>query len=299
MTKFEKPSFRSKEREQTHIELFAGMLHLFSVYCYYFIVSLLFAASTVSAIDARTASLGDHYIVLETLPHDEDAFTQGLTFDGEILYESTGLYGHSEVRHLNSTTGQVLKTKKLQNHYFGEGLTYYETMHRQGRLIQIVWRKKIGFIYEADTLKKIKTFQFKTKTTEGWGITYDPVHQEFIVSDGSSYLHYWDRNTLKEKRRVDVAEVNVRNDNSIRMVEYDRLNELEYTNGTILANVWQTDKILKIDQKTGIVLRIYDFSDLRRPEGADVFNGISVTGKDGEFWVTGKHWPNMYRVKLL
>ena len=251
-----------------------------------------------------------HFEVLQIVPHDPGAFTQGLTCDrtGTVLWEGTGMYGQSELRRVDPQTGRVLASVALQGNVFGEGISFYETeSHQQdddsvpsrhGRLIQFTWKEKKGWIYDADTFQVIREFTYETTTGDGWGITYNPNQHEFIVTDGSSYLHFWDAETLHEVRKLEVKFQ--KNDGTLASVR--KLNEVEYLqDGTILSNVWYEDVIIKINLETGLVTQVYDFSPLYadRAEGVDCLNGIATTDKADEFWVTGKYWPHMYRVKLL
>lgn len=240
-----------------------------------------------------------HFALLEILPHDPKAFTQGLTYGNNKLWEGTGLYGKSEIRHINPATGDSYSSTSLDAKYFGEGITYYEHP-KEKRLIQLSWREKTGWIYNCDTFELDSEFTYETSTGEGWGITFVPERNEFIVTDGSQYLHFWDAETLKEKKEKRMA-VKYDNPDGSESREISRLNEVEYVDGYLLSNVWYQDVLLKINIDTGFVEQVYNFQELYvdRAQGADCFNGISVTDKPGELWVTGKQWPHMYRVKLL
>ena len=163
----------------------------------------------------------------------------------------------------------------------------------QEKLIQITWKEHKGFIYDANTLEQLKEFNFKTTRQEGWGICLDEHSNEFIVSDGSEYLHFWDVDDLSEKRRVKVT----RQEGEPAI----NLNELEFVNGKVLANVWYQDIILVIDPESGECTHEYDFSTLwpkHERKHADVLNGISISGEDGVLFVTGKFWDRMFRVRL-
>eukprot|EP00814_Leptocylindrus_danicus_P002294 CAMPEP_0116032200 /NCGR_PEP_ID=MMETSP0321-20121206/18018_1 /TAXON_ID=163516 /ORGANISM="Leptocylindrus danicus var. danicus, Strain B650" /LENGTH=296 /DNA_ID=CAMNT_0003507571 /DNA_START=91 /DNA_END=982 /DNA_ORIENTATION=- len=207
------------------------------------------------------------YKVISEIPHDPKAFTQGLTYAGGYLYESTGMEGQSQVRRLDPKTGEVL-----------------------------AWKHQVGFIYNITTLEVIKQFKFDTATKQGWGITYNPDQRELIVSDGSDWLHFWDEDTLKETRRVRVW--NPR-EKSQRLA---LVNELEYIDGKVFANLWYRDYIVSFDPSNGALLNMYGFEALwpkdERPEDADCFNGISLSDVPGEYFMTGKLWPTIYRLKL-
>ena len=172
------------------------------------------------------------YKVVNTYPHDVTAFTEGLLWDGDALYESTGLNGQSTLRRVDLTNGKVLQNQALDPKYFGEGLTLWGD-----QLIQLTWKSHTGFVYDKTTFKQLKTFSYPT---EGWGITHDD--QRLIMSDGTSTLYFLDPVTLTEIGHLDVTAQGqpVRN-----------LNELEYVRGEIWANVWQTDRIARIDPALG------------------------------------------------
>lgn len=238
---------------------------------------------------------GKKYDVIEQLKHDRTSFTQGLTFANGKLFESTGLYGQSKVRQLDANTGDVIKSVNMQSKYFGEGMAFFD----ENKLIQITWKRQKGFIYDSETLDVIDEFKFSTTKNEGWGITFDPSDRTFIVSDGSSYLHFWDADKpgipKKDRPKVEVLRHNGK--------PAVNMNELELVNGKVIANVWYQDVLLVIDPRTGVCEKEYNFSDLwpkreRRGELADVLNGVSVSGEEGVLFVTGKKWNRMYKIKL-
>lgn len=256
-------------------------------------------ATCSSNAENTPIAVHEHYEILEILPHDVDAFTQGLTYDPvhNILWEGTGLEGSSQLRQVDPKTGDVIKKVSLESKYFGEGISFYKDKDGHRRfIIQISWKDKTGWIYDAETMELSKTFNYETSTGEGWGITYNPNRHEFYVSDGSQYIMVWDATTLQEIRRFTVVHPQT-------STQIPHLNELEFSpsDNTLLANVWYKDAILKIDVDTGRITQIYDFTKLypHRKKGEDCFNGISITEKPNEFWVTGKLWPSMYRVKVL
>ena len=251
-----------------------------------------------------TSMDGDDYQVLQVLPHDTTAFTQGLTYSNGYLYESTGYHGQSQLRRIDPRTGQVLQYVQVDSQYFGEGLTHFTNKDGQECLIQLTWEEKTGFIYRSSDLQLLQEFTYETTNGQGWGITYNPEKQEFIVSDGSSWLHFWDRDTLQEKRRVQVKLQRQQQQDSqnVSILPIHHVNELEWdnTSGTILSNVWYTNVIIRIST-TGNVEHIYRFDNLytERSDKADCFNGIALSDTPEELYVTGKYWPYMYRVKLL
>ena len=216
--------------------------------------------------------------------------SQGLTYADGVLYESAGLYRKSSVRRLDPNSGEILQQIKMDMRYFAEGMAYYGDK----KLIQITWKEKTGFIYDATNLEVIQNFTYHTTRDEGWGITYDEPNNQFIVSDGSEYLHFWDRETLEQTHKVKVTHP------SGKLVQ--ELNELEFWNGLVLSNVWYQDYIYAIDPVTGKIVLDLDFTSLwpheERSFKNDVFNGISVTDKEDELFITGKKWPKIYRIKM-
>jgi len=246
---------------------------------------------------------GPCYVIIREIPHDPSSFTQGLTYADGVLYESTGLYGQSKIRQLDPNTGAVLNNVQINKKIFGEGMTYMDTSSEDGPvLVQITWKAKKGFVYRADTLEQIREFSYETKTSEGWGITYLPLENELIVSDGSEWLHFWRATADENGNFPELRRIQVRYPETNKYAT--KLNELELAdNGLLLANVWYENIILAIDPKTGDVVTVYDFVDLwpkaLRSKDADCLNGISVTGTPGELYITGKKWPTIYHVAML
>lgn len=224
------------------------------------------------------------YRIVNTYPHNTNSFTQGLIFDKGVLYESTGLNGRSAVKIVDLKTGKTLKSHELPDNYFGEGIAIIEN-----KIIQLTWRSKTGFVYDKKTLKLIKKFSYQT---QGWGITYDGKY--LIISDGSAVLYFMDPNTFKV-----VGTLEVYGDNG----KVSKLNELEYINGEIYANIWGTEKIAKINPKNGRVTAWIDLSGLLNKEDkknrVDVLNGIAFNSDKGSLFVTGKLWPKMFEIELV
>lgn len=224
------------------------------------------------------------YKIVNTYPHDTNSFTQGLIFDKGVLYESTGLNGRSAVKIVDLKTGKTLKSHELPDNYFGEGIAIIEN-----KIIQLTWRSKTGFVYDKKTLKLIKKFSYQT---QGWGITYDGKY--LIISDGSAVLYFMDPNTFKV-----VGTLEVYGDNG----KVSKLNELEYINGEIYANIWGTEKIARINPKTGRVTAWIDLSgllsDQDKKNRVDVLNGIAFNSDKGSLFVTGKLWPKMFEIELV
>ena len=215
-------------------------------------------------------------------PHDSSAYTQGLVTADGVLFESTGLYGHSELRREDIRSGRVLASVRLPPNRFGEGLTLL-----RGRLYQLTWTSGVAYVYDAATLALVDSVRYPG---EGWGLATDGA--SLIMSDGSDSLRFLAPATFRVQRVVHVR---------YQGAPLQQLNELEYVRGDLLANVYQTNWILRIDPATGDVRQLLDFSDLypadRRPPWADVMNGIAVADS-GQLLLTGKLWPVMFQVRL-
>jgi glutaminyl-peptide cyclotransferase len=222
------------------------------------------------------------YKVINTYPHDPNAFTQGLVFDQGQLYESTGLEGKSSIRRVDLATGKVLQISNLDKRYFGEGMTLW-----QDRLIQLTWVSKKGFVYDQETFQQLATFSYPT---QGWGITHDD--QNLIMSDGSNTLYFLNPNNFKETKRIQVRDQNL---------PVGKLNELEFINGEIWANVWLSDRLARIDPNTGSVkgwidlTGIIDAASTTNPDA--VLNGIAYDSASDRLLVTGKLWSKLFEIK--
>ena len=224
------------------------------------------------------------YTIVNTYPHDVKSFTEGLEFFRDTLYESTGQKGMSYFRKYNYKTGQVYKQVDLDQQYFGEGITMLNN-----KIYQLTWQSNVGFVYNANTLKKEKTFNFDKKI-EGWGLTNDGT---FIYqSDGTEKIWKMDPETLKM-----IDYVNVYSGSS----KIKSVNELEFINGKIYGNIWQKDAIAILNPVNGAVTGILNLSDLRKlvknPE-AEVLNGIAYNPKTKTIFVTGKNWDKMFEIKV-
>lgn len=226
------------------------------------------------------------YEVVNTYPHSTDAYTQGLFYHDGFLYEGTGQNGKSTLRKVELKTGKVLKSVALEKEYFGEGISLLNN-----KIYQLTWESRKGFVYDANTFERVSEF---TYPTEGWGLTTDGKY--LIMSDGSSIIRFLDPETFKEIRRIEVYT----NKGSIIY-----LNELEYINGEIWANVFTQDSILSIDPETGCVTRIVDMrnllpANLYTGDTEEVLNGIAYDkSRGGNLYVTGKNWPKLYEIKLV
>lgn len=224
------------------------------------------------------------YKIVKSFPHDRNAFTEGLEYRDGVLYEGTGLNGHSSLRKVRLETGEVLQKVEVPGQYFGEGITVLKE-----RILQLTWKAQEGFIYDRKTMKQTGKF---TYPGEGWGLTTDG--KQIYMSDGSAEIRVWDGVTLKELRRITVKNGDA---------PVNELNELEYVNGEIWANVWQTDYILRVNPADGHVNGIVDMRGLMSPADAagghvDVLNGIAWDAAGKRLFVTGKLWPKIYQIEV-
>ncbi len=224
------------------------------------------------------------YEVVNAYPHDPDAFTQGLVFEDGVLYEGTGLRGQSSLRRVALETGEVLQIHELASEYFGEGVTVYGD-----RIIQLTWTANVGFVYERQSFELLQEFEYPTR---GWGITHDGTR--LIMSDGTATLYCLDPGTFEE-----IGRINVWDDGG----PVTRLNELEYVEGEIYANVWQTDRIARIAPENGRVVGWIDLEGLLSAEDRtgheDVLNGIAYDAERDRLFVTGKRWPKLFQIELI
>lgn len=223
------------------------------------------------------------YRVVKTYPHDKDAFTQGLVYKDGILYEGTGQETRSSLRKVQLETGQVLNQLNLDSQLFGEGIAIIDT-----RIYQLTWESKVGFVYDLSSFKLINKFYYQT---EGWGLT--TIGNKLVMSDGSNVLYYMDPESFTVISTVEVY------DNKAKVMQ---LNELEYINGEIWANIWQTDLIARIDPLSGKVIAYIDLKGILNDPSTDtkvnVLNGIAWDQAGKRIFVTGKNWPSLFEIKL-
>lgn len=222
--------------------------------------------------------------VLNTYNHDRSAFTEGLVLDGDLIYEGTGHYGESRLTKSELATGDVLLRHDLESTYFGEGVTVLGD-----EVFQLTYTSNLGFVYDKDSFELDRTFQYPT---QGWGLTHDG--SSLIISDGSSTLHFLDPQTMQETGYLSVED----NEGPVY-----NLNELEFIDGEIYANVWKTSLIAIISPDSGEVTGYIDLSGLNpdpsRLKGELVLNGIAYDPQTGRLLVTGKCWPYIYEIELI
>ena len=228
------------------------------------------------------------YQIVNVFPHDIEAYTQGLEFDGDDLYESTGLNGKSTLRKVNYKTGKIIEIKKLDDAFFGEGITLIDN-----KIIQLTWKSLKGFIYNKTNLEMIKSFPY-FDSKEGWGLCNDG--NKVYKSDGSQNIWILNPSNFSEENRIQV----VTNKSALK-----KINELEWVSGKIYANTYQFQKdvVVIINSKTGRVEGVVDFSGLKEKvkqhNKLNVLNGIAYHKKRKTFFVTGKNWNKMFEVKIL
>lgn len=223
------------------------------------------------------------YEIVNSWPHDPNAFTQGLVFHEGRLIESTGREGRSSLRRVELETGKVLQRVDVPSPYFAEGITLFK-----GKIFQLTWQHQLGLIYDAESFEKTGEF---TYTGEGWGLTTDG--ESLILSDGSNRIRFIDPEKFQITRSITVLD---------GRAPVNELNEIEYVQGEILANIWHDERIARIDPATGRVTDWINLSGLLRPnEVTDeeaVLNGIAYDAKSNRIFVTGKLWPKIFEIRL-
>ena len=223
------------------------------------------------------------YKIINTYPHDPNAFTQGLVFENGFLYEGTGLYGCSSLRKTELETGKILKIRKLSEQFFGEGLSIYKD-----KVIQLTWQSYIGFVYDKNSFELLQVFNY---FHEGWGVTYDGKY--LIISDGTAILHFLDPETFEKIGQIEVY---------AEGISVTGINELEFIDGNIYANIWQTEYIAIISPETGQVTGWIDLKGILKSEDyygqVEVLNGIAYDLENKRLFVTGKFWPVLFEIGL-
>jgi glutamine cyclotransferase len=224
------------------------------------------------------------YEIVNTYPHDPQAFCQGLAIVDGVLYEGTGQYGRSTLRKVELETGKVLQQVSLDQRLFGEGIVVWDE-----RIYQLTWRSGLGIVYDRESFKELSRFRIHG---EGWGLTHDGKH--LILSNGSPTLQFLDPKTFRIVRRLNVRD---------RGTWVHNLNELEYADGAILANVWTTNRIAWISPETGNVTAWINLDGLTpaevRHDTDAVLNGIAYDAESKRLFVTGKNWPNLFEIRIV
>jgi glutamine cyclotransferase len=240
--------------------------------------------SAVSSGMAAQASADDSFRIVHAYPYDPHAFTQGLIYIDGHLYESTGLNGHSTLRMEDLETGRTVQNLNVSGQYFAEGLTQWGST-----LIQLTWQVHTALVYDRFSFRLLRTFHY---SGEGWGLTEDG--KSLILSDGTATLRFFDPASFREVGRVIVKD---------RGAPVDQLNELEYVHGQIYANIWHSDRIVRIAPATGKVLGWINLSGLlpqnQRSSPEAVLNGIAYDAAHNRLFVTGKLCPSLFEIKII
>ncbi|MBL7473600.1 glutaminyl-peptide cyclotransferase [Robertkochia sediminum] len=226
------------------------------------------------------------YEIINTFPHDMEAFTQGLEFHNNELFESTGRKGFSSLRKVDLETGEIKQIVPLNSAYFGEGITIMNN-----KVYQLTWKAGKGFTYDLETFELMGEFPY-TASKEGWGLTNNG--EVIYMSDGTDKIWILDPNTMKEKDHLQIV-----TNSSV----FNKANELEYVDGKIYANVWLKDSAMIIDAETGAITGVIDFRGLKdqvkKHDQLDVLNGIAYHPERKTFFVTGKNWDTLFEVKII
>ena len=233
-------------------------------------------------IEPEPETLHYTYEIVNVYPHDETAFTQGLVFENGVLYEGTGLWGQSSLRRVELETGNLTQLYSLSDGFFGEGITIFED-----KIIQLTWKSGKGFVYNKNSFELLQTFEY---STDGWGITNNGT--SLIMSDGTATLYFLDPETFQTLGQVEVYDEE----------PVTQLNELEYINGRVYANIWHEDKIAIINSQTGQITGWIDLEgirDLVNQVTSDVLNGIAYDQNANRLFVTGKLWSKLFEIELV
>ena len=266
---------------KTPLGLVAGCELLLLIYCF---APLGLASGQSGPGPSRPKTPEYTFKVVHVFPHDPAAFTQGLVYHDGFFYESTGLNGRSSLRKVRLETGEVVQRVDLAQEFFGEGIALLKN-----QIVQLTWRSQVGFVYNVSDFHLLRRFSY---AGEGWGLATNGT--DFFMSDGTAAIRVLDGRTLREKRRLQVR------DGSTPVTE---LNELEFVEGEILANVWQTDRIARISPRTGKVVGWVDLTSLlssvyKLEQGA-VLNGIAYDAAKKRLFVTGKLWPSVFEIQIV
>ncbi|MGI9532433.1 glutaminyl-peptide cyclotransferase [Lutimonas sp.] len=226
------------------------------------------------------------YELINEFPHDNQAFTQGFVYHDGYFYESTGQNGRSTLRKTEIATGKIVQKIDLDRQYFGEGMTI-----KDGKIYQLTWRKKVGFVYDLATFELEKTFDYG-QSLEGWGLTHN--NKYLVKTDGTERMWFVDPETFKEVSYIETY-TNKR--------KAEKLNELEFVKGKIYANIWQQNSILIVEPSTGAIEGIVSLKGLQSKAGQEgednVLNGIAYDTENDRLYVTGKNWNKVFEIKLI
>ena len=255
------------------------ILKIKNIIFFYFFIFFLIATESMAQLVVEKRELSKANII-KKYKHDPSAFTQGLVYQNDHFFESTGGWGSSEIRKINKHTGKVINFKKLQSKYFGEGITIYDN-----KIFQVTWKSNKGFVYDINNFKLLDDFNIYG---QGWGLTNDG--QSLILSDGSEKIYYLNPKNFQIEKTISVSV------NGNKLVY---INELEFIRGEIWANIWKSNEIITVNPLSGIVTSIFDISKIsEQTEIEDVANGIAWDKVNDKIFITGKNWNFIYLLDI-
>ncbi len=255
------------------------ILKIKNIILFYFFTSFLIVTESMAELVVEKRALSKANII-KKFKHDPSAFTQGLVYQNDHFFESTGGWGSSEIRKINKHTGKVINFKKLQSKYFGEGITIYDN-----KIFQVTWKSNKGFVYDINNFKLLDDFNIYG---QGWGLTNDG--QSLILSDGSEKIYYLNPKNFEIEKTISV---------SVNGNKLIYINELEFIRGEIWANIWKSNDIITVNPLSGIVTSIFDISKIsEQTEIEDVANGIAWDKVNDKIFITGKNWNFIYLLDI-
>ncbi len=255
------------------------ILKIKNIIFFYFFIFFLIATESMAQLVVEKRELSKANII-KKYKHDPSAFTQGLVYQNDHFFESTGGWGSSEIRKINKHTGKVINFKKLQSKYFGEGITIYDN-----KIFQVTWKSNKGFVYDINNFKLLDDFNIYG---QGWGLTNDG--QSLILSDGSEKIYYLNPQNFEIEKTISV---------SVNGNKLIYINELEFIRGEIWANIWKSNDIITVNPSSGIVTSIFDISKIsEQTEIEDVANGIAWDKVNDKIFITGKNWNFIYLLDI-
>ena len=255
------------------------ILKIKNIIFFYFCIFFLIATESMAQLVVEKRALSKANII-KKYKHDPSAFTQGLVYQNDHFFESTGGWGSSEIRKINKHTGKVINFNKLQSKYFGEGITIYDN-----KIFQVTWKSNKGFVYDINNFKILDDFNIYG---QGWGLTNDG--QSLILSDGSEKIYYLNPKNFEIEKTISV---------SVNGNKLIYINELEFIRGEIWANIWKSNDIITVNPLSGIVTSIFDISKIsEQTEIEDVANGIAWDKVNDKIFITGKNWNFIYLLDI-
>ena len=255
------------------------ILKIKNIILFYFFTFFIVVTESMAELVVEKRALSKANII-KKFKHDPSAFTQGLVYQNDHFFESTGGWGSSEIRKINKHTGKVINFNKMQSKYFGEGLTIYDN-----KIFQVTWKSNKGFVYDINNLKLLDDFNIYG---QGWGLTNDG--QSLILSDGSEKIYYLNPKNFEIEKTISV---------SVNGNKLIYINELEFIRGEIWANIWKSNDIITVNPLSGIVTSIFDISKIsEQTEIEDVANGIAWDKVNDKIFITGKNWNFIYLLDI-